>query len=128
MKPHPLLTLCEELPSTKKIHSTRRDFLQNAMMAAFSGIAITIVGCGKDNASADQNETGSISANHGHSAIVSAAQITAGAAIELNITGSSTHSHVVSLSASQINAIGQGTTVNVTSSSGDSHTHLVSFN
>jgi hypothetical protein len=42
-----------------------------------------------------QSSRTTISANHGHSAVITGAQLTAGGAVELNIRGTATHAHTV---------------------------------
>ncbi len=56
-----------------------------------------------DPASGDK--VGSISDNHGHSAVIAGAKLTAGAAISLDIQGTATHTHTVDLSAAEIASI-----------------------
>ena len=72
---------------------SRRDFTLRAVLTLFSGVAITITGCGDDDGSSDDGSpspaptpstnpgpstgdvSGVISANHGHTAVISAAQL-----------------------------------------------------
>jgi outer membrane biosynthesis protein TonB len=75
---------------------------------------------------ADRN--GSISSNHGHVARITGAQLTAGGALSLDITGSATHSHTVEVSAAEVMAIARGQQVSKTSSTDASHSHVVTFN
>jgi len=70
---------------------------------------------------------GSVGSNHGHEAMLSAAAITGGAATELDIQGSSGHTHTVALSTAELTSIAAGERVTVTSSSGGGHTHDVTF-
>jgi hypothetical protein len=126
----------------------RRTFTLEAALAILSGVAITISsGCGGGSGynpgtpstpaptptPATGDKVGSISANHGHSAIIVAAQLTAASAISLDIRGSSDHTHNVELSAAEINAIAGNQRVSKGSSgsSGGSygdHSHTVTFN
>jgi hypothetical protein len=69
-----------------------------------------------------------ISANHGHSAVVTAAEIDAGGAIVLDIQGSATHNHRVAISASDLMTIAAGGRVSHQSSTTESHDHTVTFN
>jgi hypothetical protein len=74
------------------------------------------------------DKVGAISANHGHSAIITGAQLDAGGQLTLDITGTASHSHIVTLTADQIAAIKGGQTVTVTSTTGNGHSHEVTFN
>lgn len=122
----------------------RRKFSLAAALAILSGAAITIssAACGSDSPSGPNpaptptptptpgasDKTGNISGNHGHSAVITGAQITAANAIQLNIQGSATHPHSVSLSASEVVAIGANQQVSKESSSENGHSHTVTFN
>ena len=57
-----------------------------------------------------------------------AAELTAGNAVSLDITGMSDHSHTVDITAAEVGQIAQGTRVSATSSNNSSHTHVVTFN
>jgi hypothetical protein len=122
---------------------TRREFSLEAILAILSGVAITITGCGGGDygsspsqppattpppATGGGDKTGVISANHGHSAVVTAAQLSAGGGVNLDIQGMATHSHNVSLSADQVASIAANQRVSVSSSTNDSHDHQVTFN
>lgn len=114
----------------------RREFTLAAMLAMLSGVTITISGCGGSNSPTTPtptpapvtDKTGAISANHGHSAVITAAQLTAGGALMLNIQGTSSHNHVVELSATEIVTIRDGRQVAKESSTAGGHTHTVTFN
>ena len=115
---------------------TRREFTVESVLALLAGVTITVSGCGDDNnnpptsptppASSDVN--GSVSANHGHVATVTAAQVTAAGAVNLNIQGTATHPHTVQLSAAEIQRIGTRAQVAKTSSNDSGHEHTVTFN
>jgi hypothetical protein len=70
---------------------------------------------------------GAVSSNHGHSAIITVAQLTAGGDLELDIRGTSSHPHLVSLTATEVASVRGGGRVEK-ESSGNSHTHTVVFN
>ena len=118
--------------------SPERRALLQGILVMLSGVTITITGCGGDDGdggptSPGGSETGSISANHGHEAVILAAQLTAGNAISLQIRGSSTHPHTVDLSAAEIGQIAANQQVSKTSSTDASndfgtHNHQVTFN
>jgi hypothetical protein len=134
---------CESLePITRRakeeISEERRAFLITSVLA-LAGVAVTLGGCGYDPAptsdkgtsndtEAASSEAGVISANHGHSAVLSGAVLEAGDAVLLDITGSSGHLHTVSLSAALVQAIASGTRVTVASGSESGHSHTVTFN
>jgi len=69
----------------------------------------------------------SLSNGHSHSAVITGAQLTAGGALSLGITGSG-HVHTVELTADDMTAIAAGQTVAKGSSSTQAHTHTVTFN
>jgi hypothetical protein len=116
----------------------RREFNAAAIMALLSGVAITVSGCGGGMSSPTQpspatgggsgDKTGAISANHGHSAVVTSVQLTAAGAVRLDIRGSANHAHIVDLSAADIGAIAGGQRVSRDSSTDDDHRHTVTFN
>jgi hypothetical protein len=118
----------------------RRAFNTAWVYALLGGAAITVTGCGDGGSPAGPSgnptptaapvtdKEGAISGNHGHTAVVTAAQLTAGGALELNIQGTSAHTHTVSLDAAEIASIRSGQRVAKTSSNNNSHTHTVTFN
>ena len=121
----------------------RREFTAASVMALLSGVAITLSGCGgsssnpaapsnpsspSNGTSSSADRTGAISANHGHTAMVTAAQITAANAVTLSIQGSADHPHSVELSAADVQQIGNNQRVSRTSTSDQAHTHTVTFN
>ena len=77
---------------------------------------------------APTDEVGSVSANHGHTAVITAAQLAAGGAIDLDISGTSGHMHTVQISAAEVGQIAGGTRVTKTSSTDGGHNHDVTFN
>jgi VCBS repeat-containing protein len=117
---------------------SRREFTLESALAMLAGVAITISGCSDDTTSPTPNPggggtnsgdvSGVVSANHGHRATVTAAQITAAGMVSLNIMGDATHPHTVELSASQVQSIGARQRVSVTSTTNDGHDHTVTFN
>jgi hypothetical protein len=98
------------------------------------GAVIAVGGCGGGGASSPaassrslSDAVGTVSSNHGHSAVITAAQLGGGGDLELDIRGTSGHTHTVSLSASEVSGIRDGLTVQK-ESSGSSHIHTVTFN
>jgi len=124
----------------------RRQFTLAAALAALSGVAITISsacssgggggyggpttpsGSGGGGGTGGGDKVGQISANHGHSAVITAAQLTAGGALSLNIQGQADHPHTVELSAADITAIAGNQRVARDSSVTNAHNHTVTFN
>jgi len=125
----------------------RRQFTLASAMALLSGVAITITetACGGSSyspssptttptpnptptPSAGGDKVGTISSNHGHSAVVTAARITAGAAFSLDIQGSSSHPHTVELTVADLTAIAANQRVSKESSTDSAHSHTVTFN
>lgn len=114
----------------------RRAFTRQSVLALLSGVAVTIA-CGDDTESPTSPSpggiTGSVSANHGHSAAITDAQLTASNSVALQIQGSATHPHTVELSAQEVGQIAARQRVSKASSTNDSpdaglHSHTVIFN
>jgi hypothetical protein len=117
----------------------RREFTVAAVLAALSGVTITISSCGGGGGGGVTNpnptpslgpgdKSGSISGNHGHTAVITAAELTAGGAVNLNIQGQAAHSHFVQLSGAEVTQVSQGARVSKSSSTDDGHSHTVTFN
>lgn len=127
-------------------HLNRRDFTTAGLMALFGGMVITVAACGGDGASASPtapsgvptmlsgaDRVGTISANHRHTAVLTAARLAAARAVTLDIRGSSNHPHTVELSAAEVAQARDGQRVAKTSSTDSgsgfgNHSHLVTFN
>lgn len=121
---------------------SRRQFSVASALALLSGVAITVSGCGSSSSpsspstpaptptpsAGNADKVGSISGNHGHSAVITGAQITAAGDLTLDIRGTSTHPHTVQLTSAEIVAIGGGQTRSKESSSDSGHSHTVTFN
>lgn len=112
----------------------RREFTAAGVMALLSGVAITIWGCGSTNSPSSPSSTttadlsGTISANHGHSAVITAATLKSPTAVTLHIQGQATHDHTLDLTAAQVSAAAAGQQVSMTSSTTSGHNHVVTFN
>ena len=116
----------------------RRAFALQSILTMLAAVTITISGCGDDDSPTSpspspDDRAGSVSANHGHTATITAAQLMSGDAVSLNIRGSATHPHFVELSAAEIGQIAGGQRLSKVSSTDDSpdagrHNHLVTFN
>jgi hypothetical protein len=110
----------------------RRQFTAEAAMLLLGGAAITISGCGGGGSPAANtpvvtDKVGTVDTNHGHTALITAAELLAGNAIELDIKGTSGHGHKVVLEAADVVTIRKGQRFEK-QSTGNSHTHLVVFN
>jgi hypothetical protein len=116
----------------------RRTAIELALMM-LGGAVITISGCGGGGTPAGPNpaptptpgpgdEVGTISGNHGHSAVITAADLTAGNGLTLHIRGNATHDHTIELSGTEVVRIRDGGSVAKGSTLTDSHTHTVTFN
>jgi hypothetical protein len=116
---------------------TRREFTLDAALALLAGCVVTISdGCGKSSTSPSSTPptdvTGNVSANHNHTAVITAAQITAGSAFTLNIQGTAAHPHTVSITQADLTALKNRQSVTRDSSSDFSntfgqHIHTVTF-
>jgi len=114
----------------------RREFTLQSAMAILSAATITISGCGGGSSPSpspspspgSSDVTGSVAANHGHLAVITAARLMAGNAIQLDITGSADHPHTVEVTAAEVTQIGARQRVAKTSSTDAGHQHTVTFN
>ena len=132
---------------------SRREFTLTvpSALAALSGVAITVSSCGDAAPStttttpsapsppsgAPAGASGFVSANHGHRATITSAELTAGNALTLDISGDADHPHTVELSEADVRAISAGQRVTRGASvleddplypSVDTHSHTVTFN
>ena len=108
----------------------RREFSRSAVIALLGAATITIADCGggSEPTPTPRDVAGTVSANHGHRAVVTAVQITAANAVSLDIRGSATHPHSLELSAAEVGMIGTRQTVSKVSSNNEGHGHTVTFN
>jgi hypothetical protein len=137
---------------------TRREFTAASINALFVGMGVTLVACGggggggyvtgpsatsgptpasSPTATTSGDKTGAISGNHGHVAVVLAAQLQSGGKVSLDIRGTADHTHSLDLTADQVRQVAASARVSVTTSafgmggdygsSGD-HDHTVTFN
>lgn len=120
----------------------RREFTLQSVLALLAGVVITMDGCGGSTTTPSPTPTpspapappaadvnGSVSANHAqpHVAVITAAQITAGNSVSLNIQGMATHPHTVELAAADLVALRSRTAVSKESTNNNNHTHTVTF-
>jgi hypothetical protein len=114
---------------------SRRAFTLESALALLSTVAITVSGCDNDNDSTPTTPstaptsgvTGNISANHGHTAVIDGARITAGTAFSLDIRGTATHPHTVDVAQADLMALQNRQTVTKTSTTDSGHSHTVTF-
>ncbi len=125
---------------------SRRQFTRETVLALLSGVVITVTGCGSDSSSPTTPSAGgdggdggggggnaggvngTVSANHGHTAMVTDAQVNAGNDVSLDIRGNADHTHAVNLTGAELTQIGNGERVVVTTTNTQAHTHRVTFN
>lgn len=110
----------------------RRQFNARALMALLGGITVTVAACSDSSPTApgqaSGGATGTVLANHGHAAVIDAARLAEGGAIVLDIRGTASHLHTVQLSGAEVTQIANRQRVSKESSTGDGHTHVVTFN
>jgi hypothetical protein len=109
----------------------RREFNRRSVMALFSGVAVTLSACADSPTQPSYTDAvGNVSNNHGHSVTVTAAQLSAGGDVTLDVQGSSSHPHQVILTAAEVRSIRDGRRVSkdTTPNPSGSHVHTVTFN
>ena len=119
----------------------RRTFSLEAALAILSGVAITVSGCGGGSTTptptptatptptpATGDKVGAISSNHGHTATITGAQLTAGAALNVELTLGNGHTHTVEISAADLTAIAANQKISHESTNNSGHSHTVTFN
>lgn len=111
---------------------TRKQFLRTIVGAGIgvAGVA-ALAACGSDAGPADApggtctTPGATIGSNHGHTMLVTKAEITAGVAKSYDIAGQAGHPHTVMVSAANFASLAVGGSVTITSSSTNSHAHDV---
>lgn len=119
----------------------RREFTLEAALAVLGGTVITLSGCGGGGYGSPTSSSGSnggsngvvdktagISSNHGHVAVITAAQLVAGNGIALDIRGSADHTHTVTLAADDIVNIRGGMRIQKECTTSFGHNHTATFN
>lgn len=114
----------------------RREFTLQLVLAVLSGATITVASaCGDGGGSPSAPDPGgsndimgTVSANHGHEATITGAQLSAGNSVTLNIRGGADHPHTVELGAGQVMQIAARQRVSVQSTTDVAHAHTVVFN
>ncbi|MFN0250551.1 MAG: hypothetical protein ACKV2T_26970 [Kofleriaceae bacterium] len=112
---------------------TRKQFLRSVLgIGAGVGAVAFISACGDDGGSAVDagntctNPVNQIGSNHGHALAIPIADVNAGAAQTYNLTGGA-HAHTLAISATQFTQIKNGQTLNIATSTGAAHTHMVTI-
>ena len=115
----------------------RREFTRLSLLGLFSGVTITVAGCGggggspaaPGNPPSGGDERGEITGNHGHTVTITSAQLQAGGDVTLTLTtGTPEHTHTLALTAAEVATIRGGGRVSKVSSTEDLHQHTVIFN
>ena len=122
----------DTLESRRSTSMTRREFTLEAALAILAGCVITIsdTACGATTTAPLPTEpdlNGSVSANHGHVAVITGFQLTAGSAIALDIRGTATHTHTLSISQADLTSLKNQQRVTSNSTTDDGHAHTVTF-
>ncbi|MEE9364465.1 MAG: hypothetical protein V3U92_17835 [Cellulophaga sp.] len=118
----------------------RKEFIQKVGGILLVGVpAFILIGCSSsdDSSSETPGEKGEtdclkngatasgISANHGHTLVVSKADISAASEKSYSIKGSSNHNHNITLSANNFATLKTSKIISVTSSTDGGHSHSV---
>ena len=114
----------------------RRRFLSLAASSVAVGAFLALQGCssGSDGDTTPTAPTtytdknAKVSSNHGHTFTLTAAQQQAAVDAKIYSGGSATHSHKISISATDVAAIAGGTTWTAECSSDAGHSHMITFN
>jgi len=128
-----------ELPQTTDLNLLdRREFTLQLVLAVLAGASITILpACGggggnppgpSPNPGGNNGLVGTITGNHGHTAEITNAQLTAGNAVHLDIRGGADHPHTIDLTANQVMQIAARQRVSIESTTDAAHAHSVIFN
>ena len=113
---------------------TRREFTLEWALAVLAAATITITGCGDDDdpgtgpSPQPGDKVGVVSANHGHRAIVEAAQLNANSTVTIDMRFRATHNHTLMLTTLELASISENGHVVKVSSTDDGHSHTVTFN
>ena len=70
---------------------------------------------------------GNVSDNHGHVAVITSIEIMAGNAVALDIRGTATHTHTLSISQGDLTSLRIRQTVTSNSTTDSGHSHTVTF-
>ena len=113
---------------------TRKQFLRSVVGVGVGAVGVAaLAGCGGDDgggsvdapAAVCTTPAAAIQGNHGHTITVTLTEVNAGVDKMYDITGTSIHSHMVTITAADFVMIKAGTTRMVVSTTGGGHTHPV---
>lgn len=110
---------------------TGRKFTRESMLAILVTVLVTVTGCtsyemGPSAPLGDRE--GVVSSNHGHRAIVTAAQLNSNSTVTIDMRYQATHNHTLTLSPTDLGSIAENARVSKTSSTDEGHNHIVTFN
>jgi hypothetical protein len=110
----------------------RREFAHRSVMLLLGGVTITLSGCAGDGPTQPTyaDAVGTVGTNHGHAVMITGAVLSAGGGVTLDIQGTSSHPHQVTLTSAEVISIREGRRVSKesTPSPSGSHAHTVTFN
>ena len=113
---------------------TRREFTLEAALALLAGCVITVTDACSSSSTpaaptppAPSDVNGLVSANHNHVVVITGAQITAGNAVTLNMQGTATHPHTLSITQADLTALRNRQPVAKDSTTENNHFHTVTF-
>jgi hypothetical protein len=111
----------------------RREFTLQSIMAVLGALTITLSGYAAEGPTQPMpyaDQPGNVGSNHGHTVVITGAQLSAGGAVVLDIQGSASHPHQIRLTADEVRMIGEGRRLSKDSSASPSgsHAHTVIFN
>jgi hypothetical protein len=111
---------------------SRRAFTIESALAILATATITITGCdgGGDLGPSPPagSREGTVSDNHGHRAIVEAAQLNSNSTITIDLRHRATHNHELMLTPLELASISENGRVVKLSSTTEGHSHTVTFN
>jgi len=104
---------------------SRKDLLRSALAAV--GVNALGTGCGGDDSSGPSESSCSseIVDNHGHTLVVSQAEVQAAADKVYSIKGSAAHTHEVTITSSHFGDLKTGKLVALTSTTAAGHSHSI---
>jgi hypothetical protein len=106
----------------------RRELVVGCAYALLGGATITLSACVTSGPPPEGDAVGSVSENHGHVALITAARLVGVGDLTLDIRGAADHTHTIELLAIEVLAIRAGQRTLKRSTSGAGHAHTVTFN
>jgi hypothetical protein len=113
---------------------TRKEFLSTVVTAVAGAAGVAwLAGCGSSDDDGGSTggdclangTTAAISGNHGHTLMVSKADVMMAAAHTYDITGAADHTHMVTISAGAFGMLASNQSVMTISTTGANHTHNI---